>query len=311
MQEFDDTWRTWIRKNVGDGCSKDLLFKILHDSGFAYDAIRSELDHEPALPLNLIFTPLSAWNAEARRTRPFGNKGSEGFERWLDTGPSIDCPEWIRKDTLEQQARVPYLDAGGLACRGFEKRRIDDDIFAEIRAHFEAAKPRLVVEEGDAIGRYLCSTSDGLPPSLLSEDPEFKAVLAELLKPVHEEWCGFELEPAACYGVRVYLHGAYLHDHVDRADTHVVSSTLCVDREVYTPWHLHAEDIDGVRHEIDLEPGEYVLYESARISHGRPIPLNGRYHAGLFFHYRPAHDWDLWLESPRAWWEKHRRSAGG
>jgi hypothetical protein len=311
MKEFDEIWRRWIQKNVREGCSKDVLFKILHDSGFAFDAIRSELGHEPAWPLRVIFGPTSVWDGAASGAGPRGDAADRGFEDWLDPGPSIECPEWIRKGTRQQQTRVPYLGAGGRACRGFEKRRMDDEVFAEIRGLFESARHRLEEEKGDAIGAYLCSVGRGLPPALSYAEPEFNAVLAELLRPLHEEWCGFELEPVSCYGFRVYLHGAYLHEHVDRQDSHVVSSSLCVSRELYAPWPLRVEDVDGVRHDVDLEPGEFVLYESARIAHGRPVPLNGRHHAALFVHYRPARDRDLWLESPSAWWAKHGGPAAG
>jgi prolyl 4-hydroxylase len=96
-----------------------------------------------------------------------------------------------------------------------------------------------------------------------------------------------KLKPSACYGFRVYLPGAYLHNHVDSAGTHIVSSAICVDKDVAFPWPLHVVDIDGQEIDVDLEPGEFVLYESARISHGRPTPLKGRFHVGLFLHYRP------------------------
>ena len=161
-------------------------------------------------------------------------------------------------------------------------------------------------EETHAVGTYLKTVNRRLPPSLLHLDPDFNRILLDLLKPTHEEWCGFELEPAACYGFRVYLPGAYLHEHVDRQDSHVISSTLCVDKQTYAPWPLRAEDADGAFHQIEIDPGETVLYESARIAHGRPGPLNGGFYAALFLHYRPARDWETWLESPNAWWEKQR-----
>jgi prolyl 4-hydroxylase len=74
---------------------------------------------------------------------------------------------------------------------------------------------------------------------------------------------------------------------VDSEGTHVVSSAICVDKDLWAPWPLHVVDIDGQQLDMDLEPGEFVLYESAKISHGRPTPLKGRYHVGLFLHYRP------------------------
>ena len=37
-----------------------------------------------------------------------------------------------------------------------------------------------------------------------------------------------------------------------------------------------------------MEPGEALLYESARCMHGRPIPLQGKEYSNIFVHYRPV-----------------------
>lgn len=205
-----------------------------------------------------------------------------------------DAPDWIVEQTCRQQDRTPYLGAGGSGCRGFEKRVLDEADFDYIRARYEAILHRLSPERGDAIGAHLQTVSREAPPCLFVEDRSFNHGLLERLRPLHEAWCGLELEPSACYGFRVYLPGAYLHDHVDTGTTHIVSSTLCVDRDLRAPWPLHAVDIDGREQEVDLEPGELLLYESARIAHGRPTPLRGRFHVGIFIHYRPVASWEGW-----------------
>ena len=51
MPELNDRWKTWIWQNVGRGCEKDHLFKVLLDRGFSYEAIHQELGHEPTQPL--------------------------------------------------------------------------------------------------------------------------------------------------------------------------------------------------------------------------------------------------------------------
>jgi prolyl 4-hydroxylase len=226
---------------------------------------------------------------------------------WIDTPRSIATPDWIMEQTRTQQANIPYLESGGPKCKGFEKRKMDADIYGEILARYQALKPLMQPEDNEAIGSFVDTVSGEFPPALYMEDKEFNARVLELLKPLHEQWCGFELKPAACYGFRTYLPGAYLHNHIDRGETHVISSTICVASDIYSPWHLHAIDIDGKAHDVDCHPGEHILYESALISHGRPVPLNGRYHVGMFIHYSPAQDHDLWIASPMEWWERHRR----
>ncbi len=230
----------------------------------------------------------------------------KGLEAWIDPLRSISQPKWVAEKTAAQQARTPYLGAGDEACRGFEKRKLDDETFHIIRRSYESVRGELQPERSDAIGRFVESIWPGEPPALYFEKEGVNALVLKLLKPLHEQWCGFPLAPAACYGFRVYLRGAYLHGHVDRGETHVISSTICVDKDVYAPWLLQAVDIDGNSFDVDLEPGEHVLYESAKIQHGRPMPLNGRFHVGMFVHYKPAEDADLWATSPQAWYDKHR-----
>ena len=50
-------------------------------------------------------------------------------------------------------------------------------------------------------------------------------------------------------------------------------------------------DNDGHGHQVVLQPGEMVWYESARLLHGRPQLLEGEYFDNLFIHYKPTHLW--------------------
>ena len=42
------------------------------------------------------------------------------------------------------------------------------------------------------------------------------------------------------------------------------------------PWPLRILDHSGEAHDITLEPGEALFYESARLLHARPEPLQGQ-----------------------------------
>lgn len=57
---------------------------------------------------------------------------------------------------------------------------------------------------------------------------------------------------------------------------------LCTGR-----WPIVIEGYDGVSVEVDLQPGQTLLYESAKCIHGRPRPMKGRWYTSLFLHYRP------------------------
>lgn len=109
------------------------------------------------------------------------------------------------------------------------------------------------------------------------------------LQPQHEEWAGVALEPSIAYGLRVYQNGSSLTMHTDRIETHVVSSILHVDRDYggNEPWPIVIEGLDGVTAEVDLQPGQMLLYESAKCTHGRPRTFKGNWYTSLFIHYRP------------------------
>ncbi len=130
-------------------------------------------------------------------------------------------------------------------------------------------------------------------PALIPVEEAGPEVLAAL-QGLHEEWAGCRLEPSAAYGIRVYGEGQTLRPHCDRVETHVISSIVHVAADVDEPWALTVEDAVGRVHDVYLEPGEMLLYESAKLPHGRPRPLRGRHYASVFLHYRPT-DWDRTL----------------
>lgn len=185
--------------------------------------------------------------------------------------------------TIKQQTLVPYY---GL---GFQKNVVEPGVYQQIWHHFTVHARQFSFEGQIDVIETMNANS---LPTLIYDDPQFNTQLCALLKPVHEQWCRMPLVTANAYGIRVYQRGSYLHRHVDLIQSHVISSTICVDHRLNKPWPFYIEDIDGHGHEIVLHPGEMIFYESARLKHGRPYPLDGEYYAALFVHYTPT-TWSL------------------
>jgi hypothetical protein len=131
---------------------------------------------------------------------------------------------------------------------------------------------------------------------LLLEDRGFNRQVGELLKATHEAWCGVPLIHSVTYGVRLYLDGSILNRHCDTLATHVISSILHLDRDMEETWPITVEDVNGVPHDVHLEPGDLLLYESAKCPHYRLSPFRGRFYASVFIHYRPVHGWNYSVE---------------
>eukprot|EP00545_Synedropsis_sp_CCMP1620_P012085 CAMPEP_0119014124 /NCGR_PEP_ID=MMETSP1176-20130426/9367_1 /TAXON_ID=265551 /ORGANISM="Synedropsis recta cf, Strain CCMP1620" /LENGTH=346 /DNA_ID=CAMNT_0006967265 /DNA_START=29 /DNA_END=1069 /DNA_ORIENTATION=+ len=165
---------------------------------------------------------------------------------------------------------------------GFGLTRAPQGLVDELKERLHSGLPNAKTEnyinvlEGDQLPLFV-------PAGALSWK-----VLNEL-KPVHEEWSGVSLTGASAYGLRAYRDTATLHMHVDKIATHVISCILHVDHsEDSEPWPLFIEDLQGNTHEVVMESGDMLFYESAKCIHGRPRPFKGSWYSSLFVHYHPT-----------------------
>ncbi|KAL3776797.1 hypothetical protein HJC23_011926 [Cyclotella cryptica] len=129
------------------------------------------------------------------------------------------------------------------------------------------------------------------PPLMVSIPGLHERVLHEL-QPIHEAWSGVKLVGNNAYGLRVYRNQSNLQMHVDESATHIISSILHIGHDPNgEPWPLVIEDFQGDTHEVFLETGDMILYESSKCFHGRPKRYNGEWYSSIFTHYYPV-DWD-------------------
>jgi hypothetical protein len=186
-------------------------------------------------------------------------------------------------------AMLPQLTSGP----GFSLVPVPEALWHRLQAHYEQHKLAGSVDEttnGDgmkgkpALIAPLVDVADG--GSLL------RAVQATL-QPILEGWAGRALVLQRCHGMRVYREGGALDRHVDWPLSHVVAIILNVAQEgMRSSWPLVIEDHQGREHTLEMSPGEMLLYESARLVHGRPTPLNGTSYVNLFVHFKPKDGWD-------------------
>jgi len=97
--------------------------------------------------------------------------------------------------------------------------------------------------------------------TLLGGGPMLEATIMNAARTMLEEWTGMRQAHTSLYGVRVYHNNSILTPHVDRLP--LVSSVIVnVDQDVDEPWPLEVYDHDGVAHNVTMEPGEMLFYES-------------------------------------------------
>lgn len=119
---------------------------------------------------------------------------------------------------------------------------------------------------------------------------DFRGVRSDVvmeMKTVLQWWTMRSLVHTSTFGARIYHNESMLINHVDRADTHLASAVLQLYQNVTKGWPLEVMGDDGEYYEVYLQPGEMVLYEGARLFHGRPMRCEGTDFANVFSHFKP------------------------
>lgn len=174
-----------------------------------------------------------------------------------------------------------------LTDRGFMRGSMPPALHATLLDFYRKHRPESTDE---SIPDFIHNRTGATPSVLIELTEELRKKVHETLQPIVEAWIGDYLEPTYVYGIREYRRGAVLKSHRDRLGTHVASAILNIDQTVDSDWALHIEDHQYRRSEQLLEPGRMILYEGARLAHGRPTPLDGDRYANVFVHFKRRGD---------------------
>lgn len=198
----------------------------------------------------------------------------------------------VERDRVEMSLNQPQ-SMKNYTEMGFKKIRTPEHLFKLIKDFWEKNKETRKEERWFVGNTYtnhwesptkMVSVED---TSLRGGGSQLKQKIWDAAKETMEEWTGEELTQCSLYGIRVYPEGAILATHVDRLPL-VSSAIINVAQDVDEPWPIEVIGHDGKAHNVTMEPGDMVLYESHSILHGRPFPLKGRFFANLFVHFEPT-----------------------
>eukprot|EP00542_Grammatophora_oceanica_P010096 CAMPEP_0194047048 /NCGR_PEP_ID=MMETSP0009_2-20130614/23530_1 /TAXON_ID=210454 /ORGANISM="Grammatophora oceanica, Strain CCMP 410" /LENGTH=470 /DNA_ID=CAMNT_0038692561 /DNA_START=131 /DNA_END=1543 /DNA_ORIENTATION=- len=228
----------------------------------------------------MVIQPLGDRNAEY-------NKMMDGcYERYS----KLICDDYevdrVAMNLRQPQSMQNYTELG------FQKIKTPPEAWKLIQDFWQANKDKQKAEKWPKGNTYtnhwdsetrIVSVED---QSLRGGGYALKKRLWHAAKSTISEWTQEELTECSLYGVRVYTRGSMLSSHVDRLPL-VSSAIINVDSDLEEPWPLEVIGHDGRAHNVTMEPGDMVLYESHSIIHGRPFPLKGNFVANLFVHFEP------------------------
>lgn len=184
-----------------------------------------------------------------------------------------------------------------LSATGFLKMKYTNKMKKFID-FYQASKKQGKLQKHEAIGGdYSNIHKVGMDKLNLDLFPKEKAELISEMKQVLQWWTQRTLKHTSTFGIRVYRRDAMLINHVDRADTHLASAVIQVAQECDEGWPLEVLTPGGTTIEVYLQPGEMVLYEGARLFHGRPMRFQGSEFANVFTHFQPT----TWVAVGKPW----------
>lgn len=181
--------------------------------------------------------------------------------------------------------------------KGFAIKKCPDNVWNMINDSYYLLKDKIQEEKFEGKEDII----KGGGSEILSFDaiPAIRSYIHSELQSMHEEWSGENLDPSFIYGIRSYLKGATLTAHVDRIATHHISSIIIVDKNLTCgcankpeseDWPLDVQGHDGDWYKVYAQPGDIILYESAKCEHARLESFGGTYFRNFYVHYK-LKDW--------------------
>lgn len=213
------------------------------------------------------------------------------FDSNKDGELAVKRKEEENKIVLQKIFRSPD-DLPKLSPFGFKIEKVPEKTFKLILEAYNLLQHTIRKEDWPGINHFIYDEYKNAPVEIMSMDAftRIREIIAEELQPIHEEFISHKekIIPKWIYGIRSYQRGAMLAPHTDTLETHHVSSIIIVDKKVNTDWALDIQDHFGNWHKVYAEPGDMILYESAKNLHGRKDPFDGEYYRNFFLHYTLA-----------------------
>jgi prolyl 4-hydroxylase len=175
--------------------------------------------------------------------------------------------ERIARNMRQPQSVLNYT------ANGFAKVRAPKAVWELIQAFWKENRDQSVVEQWEAGSTFVNhwdSPTDMVSVenvTLLGGGTVLKNAIWNAARDTIPEWTGNLLAECSLYGIRIYHQDSILAPHVDRLPL-VSSAILMVDQDVDEPWPLEVIGHDGRAHNVTMEPGDLVLYESHSLIHG-------------------------------------------
>ncbi|CAL1162918.1 unnamed protein product [Cladocopium goreaui] len=182
---------------------------------------------------------------------------------------------------LRNLFRPPMLKSPGFIRAGV----MPSDVKQQLNGYLAKHRSRSFAETFDPLlGNQRKTKFLPLPPAWIKQ----AGFIDNSIRPVLEKLSGQKMELVKIHpGIRIYEAGSTLMQHLDGPTTPLAVTLLLSATEEGRSWHLEIGLGDGKAKPTPLAPGHMMVYEGARLPHGRSGSLKSGELALVFAYYRP------------------------
>lgn len=128
--------------------------------------------------------------------------------------------------------------------------------------------PARKVKQAGTIDEY---SPIGAEVALLQCQSPIEAAIGRAILPAYGFW-------------RIYVEGSVLPAHLDRNACEISASLPILSQPEAAPWPIHISDLQGRNLAINLDPGDALIYQGAKVRHWREA-YSGERQYQMFLHY--------------------------
>ena len=168
---------------------------------------------------------------------------------------------------------------------GYEKVKLQLDCIDKIKEWMNENETKFIKEK---LIVNINEIEKNMISNLLDINQAPQELLDELIKEMNirlTKWIDYKtfLKHTATYGIREYKQGSRLKNHYDKKESHIISAIIHLEAD--KPWNLYIEDHNFKPHNITMEYGDVVFYESTTCLHGRPSTFEGTSYKNMYIHF--------------------------
>ena len=183
----------------------------------------------------------------------------------------------------EKNERLPSLTRNG-----FLLTDAPANIYQAVHKYYQSNRKRTSAEQDP---QFIHGDYSESPGRIVELSDELREKIQNNLQPFVENWVGDYVDPSFVYGIHEFKKSAVIKMHRDQLHTHSVSAMINIDQTPNCEWPLVIEDHFYRQHKVRLKPGQMLVYESAKLLHGRPVPFSGDNYANVVVHFKlRSHD---------------------